>query len=1099
MKPYRKSYNVKSYEEIHGWRESTLNYSETNRALQITKPYKVKSLAELHKSPRYPDYKPDKSLFPLLSSSSISHILSKPKLLMTKPKINIREVYSPGHIYPLSPESTNRLNKNRFSFSTKSSNSWLDISSPKKNLDFRKTSLGLNQNKPLQVDNSDEFQKDEEKLNEETVSDENLKTMIEKSMDSLKYEDKSTEFPENHYVNIIKKIDEEKSAGKIEKSELETQDKLSKKLKEGKPDKKIIQKKKKTESKPETYRKNINNQKKVFESQKQTKSKPNLKNHYNFPDDKINNSISPNCFSTKSSEKNQNIHTSNEKNDMDIESPISPIPPLNIIKDFVENFRNKRAYLAKSPEPEGQKISNQQISNISPISKEKPSDIQDSYLMLNNNSTVSNIILSNSMNNLITSNDIFQNNKEISINLKDNIKIPTSPKNQHHNNTKNIDDIQNNNIGFTKKFLNKNKNAGISLKALTEKAISIINIKDGAQSSPTKVLEMRLSPIEEEKNRQSMEIETPPPSHEKSKKKQTKKTGTFFNGLTDVNEKKEESFEGNNLEEDNHDKKDLQKYKKQKNRKKTRDKNKKKNTFRVGTRKEKNKFEDKKSSDKSDSVEEVSENDSLSKEDPKNLKKFIGGKIKRTGSLSMINNQGFVRKATIKEDANKLLSKDINSSPNPKSKPKINIIYPNDKIYKSRLKRTSTLGASIELFSASINKKNKRFRRTSTTIGKSLSSYPQRSSFIFIPNSPVNRFINNYSMSMVSKLQLLLCSLEEDLANISSMNDLQIENLVQIPLSAKTSKNSTTSHNKTIKKLMKVELEFVLMPLSRNKSTEAQENMCIIADNIKTSIFSDGMKKDLINYARKSRFVKKPSRIERGMMKIIKKRLKKNKKINGSDDSSEDNFNSSSDDEIALAFEDSRIRDLKNLKYEMNLNTSTMSKRSLRSYGSDREINREEIKDLESFNCFSDDYRFIEDKDVNSELFSMKWCSTLNMKKFLLSSQVNFNYLKEDDYGFFNHYNNENIEGDIDINNLESVMLKNRFYALKGIANNPLDTDYYSLAVTNADELNPIEKKNLEVQKIRKSLRRTRYKKNLEKFLMRKLTIQTFSNLAKLK
>ncbi|OMJ87541.1 hypothetical protein SteCoe_10716 [Stentor coeruleus] len=1110
MKPYRKSYNVKPYEEIHGWRESTLNYSEANRALQIIKPYKVKSLAELHRSPKYPDYKPDKSLFPLLSSSSVSHLLSKPRLLMTKPKISIREVYSPGHIYPSSPGSTNRLNKNHFSLSTKSSNSWLDINSPKKSFDFRK--VCLNQNIPLHTDNSEEFIKDEEKFNEDTVNDENVKTMVEKSMDSSKYENKSTEFPENHYVHIMKRVEDERKVEKTEKIELEskTQEKIYKKmqLKTGNRTHKPIQKREKSEMIPETYRKTTNNQKKLLEATKLTKSKPNLKNKYYSPDEKISNPVSPNYFSTKSSEKKQNILSNNEKSDTKIEYPI---PPLNIIKNFVQNYRNKRAFLAKSPESEGQKTSNQQKShNNSPSSKNQPSDTQAKCVILNNNSGVLKNNTTNSINNHISSNNISQTNKELSINLKkhikNNIKISKSPKNQPYNNEKDIDDGSQNNIGFTKKFLNKNKNAGMSLKALTEKAISLVYTKDEAQSNPIKILnsndeknlETRLSPIEEEKNRISKEIETPPPSHEKPKKRQTKKTGIFFNGLTDVNEKKEE-FHEENMADDDDDKKEIQKNKKQKDRKNTRDKNKRKNTFKIGTRKDKNRFEERKSSDKSESIEEVSENSSLDKKGTKKIRNFTGGKIKRSGSLAMINNQGFVRKATIKGGTNKLLSKNIiSNSQNPKPKFKINIIYPNDKIYKSRLRRTSTLGSSLNFFSESKKTKSRKFKRTSTNLSKSLSTYPQRSSFIFIPSSPIDRFINNYSMSMISKLQVLLCTLEEDLINISNMSNLQIENLAPIPLSAKSSKNSTVSQNKTIKNLMKIELELVLKPLSRNRRNEPQENMCIIADNIKSSIFSDGMKKDLIDYARKSRFVEKPSRVERGMLRIIKKRLRKNKNFDDSEDFSEDNEDSSSDYEIDLGFDDSRSRDLKNLKYEMNLNTSSMSKRSLRSFCSDHEINKEEFKDLESFSCLSEDYRFIEDKDVNSELFSMKWCSALNMKKFILSPQVNFNYFRENNFDFFEQFKNENIEGDIDINNLESVMLKNRFYALKNIANNPIDTDFYSLAVTSLDELNPTEQKNFEVQKIRKCLRRTRYKKNLKKLLMRQLTNKTFSNLVKL-
>ena len=191
-------------------------------------------------------------------------------------------------------------------------------------------------------------------------------------------------------------------------------------------------------------------------------------------------------------------------------------------------------------------------------------------------------------------------------------------------------------------------------------------------------------------------------------------------------------------------------------------------------------------------------------------------------------------------------------------------------------------------------------------------------------------------MSLQNKLQMLLLTLEEELKTISAIKITEPETLAPIPLSPKNSQLSANNKDRAIKKRMIVELEVVLRPLTKKKGEEIQENIGKVAENIKKSIFSDGVKKELISYARENRNIKRASIIEQGMSKIIKKRLKVNKSFVESESSeSLDKTYSDGEDVRKFVNTDAKSRNLMNLKYEMNINTSIMSRKSIRSVGSE--------------------------------------------------------------------------------------------------------------------------------------------------------------------
>ncbi|OMJ85163.1 hypothetical protein SteCoe_13553 [Stentor coeruleus] len=1028
LKPYRKSYNIKSHEEITGWREGSGNSSEVSKALQILKPYKVKSLAELHRSPKYPHYKPDKNSLPLISPSYSGSLLGGHRVLMTKPKISITEVYGPGIIYPSSQQNTLRLHKNHFSLSTKSSGSWLDLNSPKQIYEARKmeSSLGISG----QHAKCNSCSNTENILDEDALSDEMVRTMIEKSLETSKCENKSTEFPE--------------IATKVELNE---------------------DKKSNLQSNPITSQIIYENQIKFSSKLLQNSQKVLQKfiPHHT-------NSKTPTAISTEKPKTPHNyLKSSRRTSNLNINSITKPKTPEN---------NSKNLY----------------TPTISSIPTEKPSE-----------SEISKDKTKPSSQNLRDFIEKYQNKPFYTTESDDSQqKTTTATLENYQQKTKDTNNIQNQ--GKSQRIiLKKYKSAEMSFKSLTEKAINIVKQKEEPNKFNIQTedcLAEELEPIEEEGFRNDSEIDTTSLNRKNASKKSTRILGLKTNSLKSYNEgqKKTEDSPTKNPQAEDVDK-NKNSIEKRTARRTTQERSQIKHVTII---ERKNIQEEDQNSEKSqessnESSEEHSDSDEKYKKRPR---KNTQGKIARLGTIAGKNSEGFQRKGTVKAGPNRMMTiKD----PDSKAKPKINIIPPGDKSKKSRMKRTSTLLNEADLLSANIKNKRKKFRRTSTTLGKPLQFMKSKdASFIFEPHSAVDRFINNYSTSFLNKLHVLLLTLEEDLVNISNMQALDPNNLLPISSSNRNSQNFSQA-DKNIKKIMKIELELVLKPLNKKKGEEIKDNMISVAENIKKSIFSDGVKKDLITYAKDNKNTKRISVIEQGMSKIINKRMKvfKSCVASESSDESPDKVYSDGEDNKNLIYKETRSRNLRNIQYEMNLKSPIRSRKSFRSAGSEYEPNKEIIKDLEEISYLSEGF-FIgdNDKDIASELYLMNWCNARNMKKFLFSSQVNFNNVNEEAINVIKQDDKEYIEDDIDIKNLESRMLKNRFYVLNNINttnSNPIYQDPYALMMTNTEMLAPDELKRFEVETIRKYLRKLRYKKNRKRNFMRQMTFRSFTNLPKSK
>ena len=126
LKPYKKSYPVSSHREIKGWRENSSSQKKLKTPIKISTPFRVKSLGELHSTPRYPDYKPERIL-PLISP--ITAYLQKNTITKLPNTITHRESSNENYFY-----DSKRVKKNsgfQHSMSTKSNSSLITRHSKK--------------------------------------------------------------------------------------------------------------------------------------------------------------------------------------------------------------------------------------------------------------------------------------------------------------------------------------------------------------------------------------------------------------------------------------------------------------------------------------------------------------------------------------------------------------------------------------------------------------------------------------------------------------------------------------------------------------------------------------------------------------------------------------------------------------------------------------------------------------------------------------------------------------------------------------------------------------------------------------------------------
>jgi hypothetical protein len=448
--------------------------------------------------------------------------------------------------------------------------------------------------------------------------------------------------------------------------------------------------------------------------------------------------------------------------------------------------------------------------------------------------------------------------------------------------------------------------------------------------------------------------------------------------------------------------------------------------------------------------------------------------------------------------------KDIKSAKDKKLK--INVIPPDAKLRAPKkieaFNRNNTSAEnSINALQPIQTKKKFEHADTGINLYDSYSAVSEDRKSHYDLTSPTERFINNYSMSLLNTLHLKLFDLQEDLKTIENdykASELQKNNNI-------TKQTTQKNDRKYLKKIMKLEFEKILKPLVKTSDKKVDTEIEDIMENVKTSLFSEGIKNDMIKFIKITKKPEKKKTIVSGLSKIIKNRLKIDKiKAESPDDS----FESFSDDfsihetldTKKLLIKTPRNRELEKLMYEMNIKVPGGSNQIL-DKSLVREVDYDETQDhddeTKDHKLTIQDLGFFENEtEIGSELNKMNWCDAKNIKNFLFSSQVDYKKISPYDIQKYQELYQTDYEEDPDIKNLESIMLKHRFYALKNLSNYQNMNSQINLVIDASDKPDPNQELILQVAEIRKRYKRNKYMKS-NKFIHQKYQTKTFSGLVK--
>ena len=357
-------------------------------------------------------------------------------------------------------------------------------------------------------------------------------------------------------------------------------------------------------------------------------------------------------------------------------------------------------------------------------------------------------------------------------------------------------------------------------------------------------------------------------------------------------------------------------------------------------------------------------------------------------------------------------------------------------------------------------------------------------------SSSVDRFINNFSLSILTTLTFLVFDLQEGLSEITSNNktiDLQKINLLHL------SKDDTGNLKEKIKKKllgkrMKVELNIMFKQVFRKQSQKVNtKSINLLIRKIRSSLISEGIKSSLIEYLNSEEMLTGKSDIMKAMGNIIKKRLKNNRNFSADFSISESrsdgttsshSANSSSEEDSLRAYKNKyNKRNLDRFRYEItHLKTIRFKGNELNREAT---INEPQYFDGKNFTA-AEDAKFEEnDEDVSKEIESMNCCNSEKALKYLFTSPVLYKNITENMIDKYRPENGLDLEGnDIDLKNFEAMILKKRFLDLNKMNSGAYD-EQFKVVVEKNDNLDPSELDNIERNKVKKYIKRNRYfKKN---------------------
>ena len=373
--------------------------------------------------------------------------------------------------------------------------------------------------------------------------------------------------------------------------------------------------------------------------------------------------------------------------------------------------------------------------------------------------------------------------------------------------------------------------------------------------------------------------------------------------------------------------------------------------------------------------------------------------------------------------------------------------------------------------------------------------------------SGVQRFISNFSFSMINFLNILLLDLEENLKEFSSDNQtIDIEKLLlfKIPENKHEKERIILQKNALIKR-MKVELNVVFKQIFKSKSMKlTSKTVDLLIKKIRKSLICEGIKDELIHYLKSNEQLLSRNDLMRTIGKIVKNRLKHNRNFSvefshsendGLSSSESYSLNYSSEDGKSSSFNKKKHKnsDLEKFKYQItHLNTFKFKKNELNKEASFKDPDVIEKKNYPS------DWAFEENEDdIQNELNSMKWCNSEKIFKYLFTSPVNYQCINEAMLEKYKENNKTPINTEIDIGNFEAILLKKRFLDLHEMKKFHQNEEKYQIVIDNNENLDLKEIKELEKNNIKKYIKKTRYFKDYDNNHIECKKKLSFSNISR--
>lgn len=350
----------------------------------------------------------------------------------------------------------------------------------------------------------------------------------------------------------------------------------------------------------------------------------------------------------------------------------------------------------------------------------------------------------------------------------------------------------------------------------------------------------------------------------------------------------------------------------------------------------------------------------------------------------------------------------------------------------------------------------------------------------YVGKNGTDRFIDNYSISLISYIDLCLVDFK---GNLGSMFEKIEKSHKQVKRGYPDTEILVKYKNK-IKNKMIDELNTIFI---KSESQLCADYLKHLRNSLKHSQFSQGIKTEMILFIDSANISESNKLIKSSLQNIIEKRLKYQteykatpKNISLSDSHMRSDSESSSDSSQNLIKPNS---------------LSIYSEPSIKSDNPNAFLIQNPPKILSKEDSIVSQPNYIHnDKEIKEDL--QKISESKQYSDFLFSSRLQ---PINNEFHSIDQESDENYDEPADLDNLKTTLLKRRFFS-KDDTNTLIDYKPTSprLLMLEPDQLHPSEIENEEVNKIIKHYRRAQHLKTAQKTFKKRNITRTFSNILKI-